>query len=218
MLYRVILLKDGKYKKTLWRCQTRPTAFINFNRIKSENNILFPKKYINHKGIKPVKYQLAVTKITEPGDEFRIIRNKLGKLVEEAPLGDWTILADCEYNLEETFWVYGYNSLNDRKSIRDIMGLLMRGMDDNRLTKQIIVVKNKLLIYHEEQFDMVICKCEVDAQRLNHALAKASIESKFKSLYFMGTAKNKMLGDYYDIIHEHTGWAYSKIWRTTTRP
>jgi len=218
MLYRVILLKNGKYKKTLWRCQTRPTAFINFHRIKSENDILFPKRYINHKGIKEVDYKIAVVKNTEPGDEFRIIRNKFGKTVEEKPLGDWTILTDMEYELEESFWVYGYNALTERKSIIDIMGLLMYGMQDETLTKQIVVVKNKLLIYHGEQFDLVICKCEEDCQRLNHALAKAANDNSIKSLYFMGTARKKMLGDYYDIIHEHTKWSYTKIWRTTSRP
>ena len=197
---------------------TRPTAFINFHKIKSENQVLFPKKHINHKGIKPVTYKIAVVKNTEPGDEFRTIRNRVGKLVEEKPLGDWTILADDEFDIEETFWVYGFNALTERKTIIDIMGLLMYGMQDERLTKQIVVVKNKLLIYHEEQFDMVICKCQLDAQRLNHALSKAAIDNKIKSLYFMGTARKKMLGDYYEIIHEHTNWSYTKIWRTTTRP
>ena len=34
----------------------------------------------------------------------------------------------------------------------------------------------------------------------------------------MGTAGKGIIGEFYDIIHENTGWSYTKIWRTTTRP
>jgi hypothetical protein len=140
-------------------------------------------------------------------------------LVEEKPIfGIWTVLADSKYDLEESFWVYGYNALTERKTINDIIRILMIGLYDPRRTKQIVIVHNKLLFYDEERFDMVICKCKKDAQRLHHALNEAATENKIKALYFMGTAGKGMLGEYYDIIHEHTGWNYTKIWRTTTRP
>jgi hypothetical protein len=219
MLYRVILTKNGEYKKTIHKCKTNDTSFLNFNRIKESNNVLFKKEYINYKGIVPVKYKIYVVKDYEESDKPRLVRNKLGKLINEKPLfGIWTVLHDSDYDIEETFWVYGYSSQNDRKKIIDIIKLLMVGMDDPRKTKQVVVVNNKLLIHVEDQFEMVICKCKRDAQRLHHALSKAASDNKIKNLYFMGTANKKMCGDYYEIIHEHTGWDYTKIWRTTTRP
>ena len=219
MLYRTILVKNSDYKKTIHKCKTRKTAFINFNRIKEENNVLFKREFLNYNGLKPVKYKIYVVKDYEDDDELRTIRNRLGKLVEEKPIFDiWTILNDSDYEIEETFWVYGYDSRNDRKTIKDIISLLMLNMHVKKKTKQIVVVHNKLLIYDEEQFDMIICKCKKDAQRLHHALAKSAKDNKIKSLYFMGTANAKMISDYYDIIHEETGWPYTKIWRTTTRP
>lgn len=219
MLYRVILTRNGEYKKTLHKCKKEQTSFLNFNKIKMENNVLFKKEYINYNGIIPVEYKIYVVKDYDESDEPRLIRDRMGKLVYEKPIfGIWTVLHDSTYDVEEEFWVYGYDKRNDRKTILDIIKLLMVGMGDPKKTKQVVVVNNKLLIHVEDQFDMVICKCKRDAQRLHHALSKAAKDNKIKNLYFMGTANKKMCGDYYEIIHEHTGWDYTKIWRTTTRP
>lgn len=219
MLYRVILTRNGVYKKTLHKCKTKDTSFINFNRIKDDNNVLFEKKYINYYGIIPVEYKIYVVKDFDESDEPRLVRDRMGKLINEKPIfGIWTVLHDSEYKVEETFWVYGYDKRNDRKTIKDIVGLLMVGMNNPTKTKQVVVVNNKLLIHVEDQFEMVICKCKKDAQRLHHALADAANLNRINNLFFMGTANKKMCGDYYVIIHEHTGWDYTKIWRTSTRP
>jgi hypothetical protein len=91
MMFRVVLISNGEYKKTLHKCKTRETAFINFHKIKNNNNVMFPRKFINTKGIKPVKYQIYITKVTENGDVFRILRDSYGKTYTEKPLGDWTV-------------------------------------------------------------------------------------------------------------------------------
>lgn len=195
------------------------TSYANFNKIKSENNVLFEKKFINYYGIIPVEYKIYVVKDYEESDKPRLVRDKYGKLNYEKPIfGKWTILHDSSYKIEETFWVYGYNKRKDRKTVKDILGLLVKGMANPKKTKQVVVVNNKLIIHVEDQFDMVICKCKKDAQRLHHTLANAAKANKIKNLYFMGTANKKMCGDYYEIIHKHTNWDYTKIWRTSTRP
>lgn len=219
MAYRIILTANGEYRKTLHRSKKEKTVYANFNKIKMENNVIFRKEFVNNNGIVPVKYRIYAVKDYEETDKPRLVRNKVGKLVYEKPLyGIWTILHDSDYEIEETFWVYGYNKRKDRKTIYDIVKLLMVGMNDPKKTKQVVVVNNKLLIHVEDQFEMVICKCKKDAQRLHHALAKAAQENRIRNLLFMGTANKKMAGDYYELIHEKTGWDYTKIWRTTTRP
>jgi hypothetical protein len=218
MLYRVVLTMNGKYKKTLHRCKTQGTSYANFNKLKMENKVFFPKKFVNNNGIIPIEYKILVVKDWEESDKPRLVRDKAGKLVYEEKLGDWTILHDSSYDIEETFWVYGYHHIHERKTIKDIMKLLMVGIRNEKNVKQVVVVNNKLLIYSEQQFDMVICKNKEDAQRLHHALYKSTIGTKLNNLLFMGTANKKMCGDYYEIIHEKTGWDYTKIWRTTTRP
>ncbi len=218
MIYRVILVSNGKYRKSLHKCNTKETAFLHYNKIKEENKILFPKKFINTNAIKPVEYQICVTKITEDSDTFRHLRDKYGKTYIEKPIGDWTILDSSSFDLEETFWVYGMNSKLNRPTIRDIIKKLVVGAHKKNMVKQIIVVYNKLIIYNEDQFDMVICKCKEDAQRLHHTVAKIAKNQKIKSLLFIGTASKVMIGTMYDLIKEKTGWPISKIKRTSTRP
>jgi hypothetical protein len=217
MKYRVILISNGVYRKTLHVCKTRETAFKNFYKIKDENKIFFPKKFINSHGIKPVKYEICVTKPTEKDDVFRVRRDDYGKLYTEQPLGDWTILHSDDYDVEETFFIYGYEE-KIRPTITEVVKRLMINAHSKKTVKQVIVVYNKLIIYNEDQFDMVLCKNLEEAQRLHHTLAKISKKQKIKTLLFMGTASKANIGRLYDLIHDETGWKYSKIRRTSTRP
>lgn len=218
MVYRVILVSNGVYKSTLHRCKTRDTSFINYHNIKEANKVHYPRKFINSHGIQPVNYQICVIKETEDTDVFRTLRDNYGKVYTEEPLGDWTILDSDEYLIEETFWIYGIDPRIDRPNISEIVKRLMVGAYAKNMVKQVIVVHNKVLIYNEEQFEMVICKNTEDAQRLHHTLGKIAKKQKLKSLLFMGTAGASMIGRMYDIIHEKTEWAYTKIRRTSTRP
>lgn len=217
MSYRIVLLSNGKYKKTLYKCKTIENVYLKFHKMKEDNNVLYPKKFLNTNGIKRVKYEICITKPTEEKDSFRLLRDEYGKLYTEKPLGDWTILTSDEYNIEETFYIYGYIG-DERPTIREIVKRLMIGAHSKRMVKQIIVVHNKLIIYNEDQFDMIICKNLEDAQRLHHTLAKIAKKQKIKSLLFMGTATPANVGRMYDIIHEETEWPYTKIRRTSTRP
>lgn len=217
-MYRVILLRNGIYKKTLHRSKGRETSFINYRQIIDENQIIFPRKYINSNGIKKVTYKICIIKDTEEGDEFRTKRDKYGKTYTEKPLGDWTIIDDNEYEIEETFWMYGKDPIHERVTIHGILKPLMLNAYKKTTAKQLIVVHNKLVFYDEEQFEMVICKCKKDAQRLHHTLAKACRKNKIKSIVFMGTASKASIPRMYDIIQQNTDWPIEKIRRTSTRP
>lgn len=218
MTYRVVLISNGEYKKTLHKSKTRETAFINFHKIKNNNKVMFPRKFINTNGIKPVKYQIYITKVTEEGDVFRILRDSYGKTYTEEPLGDWTVIHSDDFEVEETFWMFGMDSKADRPTISEVVKRLMIGAHSKKMVKQVIVVYNKLIIYNEDQFDMVVCKNMLDAQRLHHTLSKIVTKQKIKSLLFMGTATKASTGVLYDLIHEKTGWPYTKLRRTSTRP
>jgi hypothetical protein len=198
---------------------TRENAFINFNKIKENNkDVLFPKKFINCGAIKPVKYEIAVSKITEDTDSFRVLRNDAGKIYVEKPIGDWTILHSDEYLIEEGFNMLGYQSRKNKPTIKEVIKKISSGAYKKNMVKQVIVVHNKLVIHNEEQFDMVICKCIEDAQRLHHTLARIAKKQKIKSILFMGTASQASISKMYQIIHENTGWAMTRIRRRTTRP
>jgi hypothetical protein len=219
-MYRVILTKNGEYKMTLHRCKTRDTSFINYHRLIDENkNVFFPRKHINYNGIKPVEYRIYVVKDFEEGDPMRTVRDKMGRTSKEKPIfGIWTVIADNPYEIEESFWMFPRNSKSDRVTIHDIVKPMMEGAYKQMMTKQIIVVHNKLILHNEDQFEMVICKNKLDAQRLHHTLHKACKKNKIKSIIFMGTASPATISRMYELIQEKTGWSIQKIRRTSTRP
>jgi len=216
MLYRTILVSNGVYRKTIHRCRTRKTAYINYRLIQKENeNVIFPKKFINTKKIKPVEFNIFLVKDIEPDDQKRVIRDKFGKLCEEPPIfNKWTVIDSSEYFVEETFWIYGFESKKDRKTILDLLQLL----STNSELKQVIVVHNKLLIYNENFFIMVICKCKKDSQRLHHTLKRITDKKDYKDMLYMGTASNASVSRMYNIILENTNWSIEKIRRTSTKP
>ena len=219
MVYRVVLLSNGEYKKTIHRSTLKENCFKRYHELIEQNqSVKFPKKFINTGKIKPVQFTICVTKPTEPDDVFRTVRDRFGKTYIEKPLGDWTILASEEYQIEEEFWIYGNNSKSNRPTIDAVVKKLFTNAYKKNMVKQIIVVQNKLVIYNEEQFDMVICKNIRDAQRLHHTLAKISNKQKIKSLMFMGTASPATASQMYQIIKENTGWPIKKIWKKSTRP
>ncbi len=213
--YRVVLLVNGKYKSTLSRHYTRESAFNRFRKVKdSNNNIIFPVQHVTGDNVKKVKYTLVVTKVTEEGDKFRILRDSSGKTYEEKPLGDWTILDSCDYYIEESFYKYDKGHRN-RVSCMDILESIININDKSTVT--LIVFKNKLVIYNENYFDMIICKCQEDAQRLHHTLYNLCKKYKAKGLLFMGTATKFSTNMMYKLIMERSGWTYRMVKKKTSR-
>lgn len=210
MKYQIILTQNNEIKKIFFTSNNKVNTFIKFRELSNKSdNVIFEKKHINSNGILPVKYMLYVVKTIEENE-----LNDNTKLL----FNQWVILNSKEFKIEENLWIYGYDPKKDRKTIKDVVIVLMKGMGGNRITKEVIVCHNKLIIYNEDEFDMVICKCIEDAQRLHHLLYKTAISSKIKNLLFMGTANPVTVSLIYEIIHEETGWPYTKIRRTTTRP
>ena len=222
MEYRVMMVNDGVLlKKTFYKTKDSKKAFVRYRELISKNKeVIFPKQYINLNGIKKAKHEIYIVKETEEGDIFRVIRDELGRTDVEKPfMNKWTILNSNEYRIEEKFWVYGNDSKSERVTIHEIIKPLIRGIRDKKLTKKIIVVFNKLVIYNDEEFEMVICKCKKDAQRLHHVLQASCNKNKYNNLIFMGTVTTEfMISKMYELIKERTGWPMFKIYRKNTRP
>jgi len=196
------------------------TAYINYNRIREENeSVVFPKRFVNDKVIKPVKYQIFLVKDIEDGDRNRFIRDDIGRLHEETPIFDlWTVKESCSYSVEETFWIYGHPSKKNRKTFNDVLDLVFLDSANADSSRQAIVVHNKLVVQNEDRFDMIICKNKKDCQRLHHKLRDYGKDNKIKGVLFMGTCGPANISMMYDIIVERTSWDIKKVRRTSTRP
>lgn len=202
------------------------------NLIENENRkVIFPIKYVNSSRIKNDRYSSTEYKseyviLERINDENRNtqtkLRDKYGRFVTQTTDSEiWKIYDKIPYVKEETFWVYGYNPQNDRKTFTWIYeNLIINRFIENRyLVVQIFVFKNKLIFLHDSILEnFVICKNHSDAVRLYNALNNKTIEDKLKRCYFSGeftvfdeTGKviiKKML--------DLTGWDITKIRQSYT--
>ena len=55
--------------------------------------------------------------------------------------------------------------------------------------KQVNYVKNKLMIHQDGDFDLVLCKCPLDAEKLYNILKKFAENNKVKNILFTGRYK-----------------------------
>jgi len=219
MEYRIILTKNKKSRKILYKCRTNETAIDRFRQIIKDNIIFFPQKFVNYKKIVPVKYELLLIKERDENDKNRIVRNEHGKLVEEKSNNQkWIIIDRVPYNIEETFWVYGHNHLKDRFNIKKIMKeILLKDIRKHKFTMQIVIVHNKLIFQNDEGMDIIFCKNKKDAIRLHNTLLNAAISTRMDKLLFLGVAGEKMISDLYEKIQEKTGWKMKRVRRPSTR-
>jgi hypothetical protein len=192
-----------------------------FNKTKKENLVDFPIRFNNCGKIVPVKYELLFLKERKESDENRFIRDEYGRLIEEMPFSsEWSIIDRVPYEMEETFFVFGYNHMTQRFTLRDLIKkIILKGMGDRRQVKSIVVVHNKIFIRGDYDSDLILCKNESDAIRLHNKLIDLTRKTSIKNLFFKGILVDiPDISYHYDLIREKTGWAYTKIRRLNTKP
>ena len=122
MRCRIVLIKNKKKCKVLFKSSSVDDTIMEFREIRKKNKINLPQKYTNHKGIIPVKYEVLLLKQRTKDDKNRIVRNNMGQLVEEKNESEkWVILDSAPFDIEESFYVYGYDSRWDRFTDQDII-------------------------------------------------------------------------------------------------
>lgn len=209
IIYRAVLILNGKYNKLYFKTKDRSEALNKFNHLLKENErVVFPRAFTSNDGIFPTKYQMYLMKSIGPDSNTDAEGYELFD-------DNWKIIRKADFKLEETFFMYGYDSRYERKDIIDIVELLLK---EKSKVREMIVVHNKIVIYNDELFDMVICKCIDDARRLYKALYGLLNKIKGTKFIFMGVVTSENLPYMNDIIQEETGWNRLKIHRKTTKP
>ncbi len=217
MRFRVMILKNGEVHKVLYKCKTDRNSRLKFKEYKELSDIVkHPKKVVTSNNITEVNYELCRVKLYEPKDEDRTLRDKFGRLIKAPRIGKWVILNLIPYFIEETFYVFGYNSISDRKDFMFILGLITKAINHEKITKNVILLHNKIIIYNEYQFDLVICKTKDESIRLYNNLKSVVLDNKLKRILFMDHANDRLIGELYEMIMEETGWDYRKVTRTST--
>lgn len=223
-IYSIILVNHGKQLKTIFSDTTEIKIYKKFNELLKENKkISFPVQYnsLIHEMVES-EYELVIIKCKELGDEdVNKIKDEYGKFANyESSDEDWIVIDRANYNIEETFWVYGYHPLLQRKNFDWIFdNIIAKDGNDKYTFKTIQIYLNKILIECNGKLDLVICKNKNDAIRFYNTLEKRCSEKKMKYILFMGDiAHSKHKSNWMDKIQELTHWNRKKIKRNSTLP
>ncbi len=238
--YQIILTENKKQIKYIGSFRSIISTEKAFLKLIDNNskNIHFPVRYVNSgKKIKEVEYELLILKL-ENDKEFQndphLLMNSIGKYVQtevnnryndSSKYGrqntkNYSIYNKGLYNIEETFWVYGFHPYYQRKTADDIFNMYINEFKGKHTyLNKITCFKNKLLIEDEnETMNMIICKNINDCVRLYTYLEEKSKENKIKYILWNGIYYKSMVPMWVRKIQNLTNWKYTKIMRSSTRP
>ena len=217
--YKIISCRNGIQNKFIGKYRTIEDAYNVFNELKfNDKNIIFQSVITGDDKMKNSVDEYIIIEKTD--SKPNVLRNEYGKLVEQNVNKDgWVIIDKFRYKREETFWVYGYNSKNDRKTFLWVYNNLVVNDSDGFNFKRVFLYKNKLIIKDDiENIEMVLCKDVSDAVRMYNKIEEWVKIDKNKQILFLGDFSN--IGDrrrkLEDELIKLTGWSKKKVQMKTT--
>lgn len=182
--------------------------------LKKSESVVFKKKLSN--GGDCVNEYLILER--KKDDKETLLRNEYGKLVEhKTNTNRWVIFDKFRYNVEETFWVYGYDPRYDRKTFMWVYENIISNIENKYDIKRLFVYNNKLIIKNDRsEMDIVFCKNRSDAIRFYNMVVELVKNDKISQVFFGGaySGSNKRTSKLVDEICEYTGWDRKKVIRS----
>jgi hypothetical protein len=151
--YKIISCHNGKQIGYIDKYNDLESAYEKINELISDSKkIIFPKKTTISSGVKKdTVYEYLLLEKNRDFDKVNpLMRNKYGKLVEQRLNSDkWVIIDKFEYDVEEEFWVYGYNPNLERKTFEWVYEniILFLNSLSNENNMMIILMNNSGLFY-----------------------------------------------------------------------
>lgn len=221
--YHIILTKNGKQIEDIYWCGNIERVYSRLEELKNKsNNVLFPVRWTHqNKKLVETKYELFIIEYNDSNTNDVVrLRDEYGKFINyETNHNSWRVFDKADYDKEETFWVYGYHPLFERKDFKWIFDNLINRDKKNKYNfKQILVYNNKLLIDTNGNIEIVLTKNKKDCIRLYNTIQDKCENEKFRYIAFCGDLnKSKLKGEWINKIEEKTGWDREKVKRTKTR-
>ena len=214
--YRIVLVNNGRYCKTLYDTDLKPEILMKFRELREENDVKFPKRFVEDKKtqyMKPCYYEILILKKKADNDKPSIVYDKNGNLVEQVTTSaKWSIIESAPYEIEESFGVFGYDYIKERFKIDDVISkLMMKNLHTNNI-KTVHIFLNKLII-RDSDLEIVICKNTKDATRLHNKLRYITVKSKSKRFLFLGRMIVEKGDDMYKELKKKTKWSDSNLYR-----
>lgn len=224
--FSIILTSCGKQKECLKTFRSEKDAYDYFYTLITDNKkIRFPVKYINNNGLKEAKYELYILKRDDKSTDINsiLLRNDLGEFVEHVTDTEgWQIIDKTSYDIEESFWVNGYDPFLQRKNFEWIFdNFIGKNIRDYDSFKNVLIYQNKFIVTSGENINIVFCKCVNDAIRMYNEVEKTARELKYKNIMFSGNIRDfskQTISSWIDKLCEATGFSRHKIKRNSLRP
>lgn len=227
-LFRIILCGNKQQIKYISRHHNElEVSEKKESLLKKNDEVLIPVELKNNPNeTKMIEWDLeyiVLKKKDEETDTSGITKlpNKFGKYVDHVVNSDeWIIWDKFPCKIEESFWVYGYDSISDKKDVIWIYeNLIDSKIECSYDILRICLYNNKLIIQDDnKQIDIVICKNKHDGIRLYNCLRERfCIKNKntiFTGLVRRGSEKQKEI---ISLIKNKTNWQLKDIYRSSTR-
>lgn len=220
-IYHIILTSNGKQIKTLYNCASEMLVNKKFDDLIEENKaVRFPVRFINIGKLVDANYEIYIIRRNDDDTKTTKLKDENGKIINFETNDDNWIIYDREtYYKEESFWVYGYHPVFQRKDFNWVFENMISNDINKYNIKQVLVFRNKLLISTTYELNMVMCKNESDCIRLYNELEKEAMDKKIKYVFFSGDAyHSKLKKNWFERIKKLTGWSDTKIRRKSLRP
>lgn len=223
--YKVVSCHNGKQDGYYGAFVNVEEAYELVDKLmENQNGIIFPARVqITDKIIDSRDEYLILEKDRLGDKEAPLLRNAYGKLVRQETNSDtWVLLDKFSYDVEETFWVYGYDPVRGRKTFEWIYyNIIIGNIETSYDIKRVMLYKNKIIVKDDGgKLDIIFCKTVSEAIRFYNLLSEWVLEKKMKKHVFM-------LGDYSSIgdkrralekeLVERTGWTIRKIQMCTSK-
>lgn len=213
-MYQIVLTENRKKIKILYNYTRESDVNYRFEKLKSQDTFLPKTKIYRDKKLVDVNYEILLLKKRSGVDNNRIIKNDLGKFVEEVVDDDeWVIVQTSYYPVEETFNVSGANRKLTAKEIIDNVVITNK---QKKAPKQVLILNNKVVVEGLELF-VITCKDVDESIRLYNKIRTYCFDNKIVDIIFFGSIPKDNRKTWYKKIHERTGIGYNRLYRSSSR-
>lgn len=222
--YKIISFHNGRQCGYHGKFYSSEHAYDKIRELMKENeNVVFRKLVDNNEILESTKYEYIILEKNRYGDKVNLEqRNEYGKMVkQELSTDKWVILDKFQYDVEETFWVWGFNPNTERKTFPWIYeNIIMDGLDTKYDIKRVFLYKNKIIIKDDSNnIDMVICKVQSDSIRFYNLIDEWNKKKRNRQVFMLGSLN--LPGDrkrkIEEEIMEMTGWSREKVQQSGTK-
>lgn len=223
--FQIIVIKNNKQIEYIGSYKSETKANKVFHQmLKDCEKVVYPIRHTNQgPTIKEAKIELIMIK-RKGDDESKTtqLRNDYGEYVEHETTHDgWVVYDKAPYYVEDTFWVYGFHPLFQRKDIHFIFDTIIKPKASKKDTfLNVMLYKNKLFLETISSSDLIICKNVSDAIRLYNTIEEYCTQHKLRYVMFSGdwNATSNLRQEIIAKIHKLTNWNKMKITRNSTKP